>query len=82
MNEYMHPYVYLRQRVGSTGVTRFALPLEFVKHAEWLMRGAHRTLDTHRSPRCKCKCCDRDDGSYKSAISSVLKCVGAHIGSD
>ena len=43
INEYMRPYVYLRQRVGSTGVTRFTLPLEFV-HTEWLMRASHARL--------------------------------------
>ncbi|KAI0289760.1 hypothetical protein BC826DRAFT_592786 [Russula brevipes] len=40
---------------GSTDVPNFASPLEFVKHAEWLTRGAHRTLDAHRAPRCACK---------------------------
>ncbi|KAH9992204.1 hypothetical protein BJV74DRAFT_401932 [Russula compacta] len=43
---------------GATDVPSFASPLEFVRHAEWLMRGAHRTLDTRRSPRCTCKYCD------------------------
>ena len=54
------------RRAGATDVPCFASPLEFVKHAEWLMRGAHRTLDKHRFPRCKCKYCHRD-GSGNSA---------------
>ena len=44
--------------LGATDVPSFASPLEFVRHAEWLMRGAHRTLDLRRSPRCTCKYCD------------------------
>jgi len=44
---------------GATDVPSFASPLEFVKHAEWLMRGARRTPDTHRSPRCSCKYCSQ-----------------------
>lgn len=45
---------------GATDVPSFASPLEFVKHAEWLTRGAHRTLDTRRSPRCSCKYCSQN----------------------
>jgi Transcription-silencing protein, cryptic loci regulator Clr2 len=44
---------------GATDVPSFASPLEFVKHAEWLMRGARRTPDTRRSPRCSCKYCSQ-----------------------
>ena len=44
------------------------------------MRGAHRTLDTDRSPRCKCKYCNRDDGGDRqSAISSELRRVRARV---
>jgi len=48
---------------GATDVPSFASPFEFVKHAEWLMRGAHRTLDTRRSPRCPCKYCSQQHAS-------------------
>jgi len=68
---------------GSRLDGHFTSPLEFVKHAEWLMRrtrSAHRRLDAHRSPRCKCNFCDRDDGGdSQSAISSKLKRVRARI---
>lgn len=65
---------------GSTDVASFASPLEFVKHAKWLMQGAHRTLDTHRSPRCKCKYCNRDDGGdNQSVISGELKRIRARV---
>ena len=48
------------------------------------MRGAHRTLDTHRSPRCKCKYCYRDGGSHgadpkQSVISRELRRVRARV---
>src|SRR6266852_2284402 len=79
MNEYMNLRAYLRRRrVGSTDVARFASPFEFVKHAEWLMKGAHRTLDTHRSPRCRCIYCD-DGGDVQSVITSELKRVRARV---
>ncbi|KAI9511938.1 hypothetical protein F5148DRAFT_184132 [Russula earlei] len=65
---------------GPTDVTRFASPLEFVRHAEWLMRGAHRTLDVHRSPRCSCKYCDSDGASNKqSVISRELRRLRARV---
>jgi len=44
---------------GAQDVPSFASPLEFVKHAEWLMRGADRTSDTRHSPRCSCKYCSQ-----------------------
>jgi len=44
---------------GSPDVPSFASPLEFVKHAEWLMRGADRTSDTRHYPRCSCKYCSQ-----------------------
>lgn len=44
------------------------------------MRGAHRTLDTRRSPRCKCIYCNPDDdGNVQSVISSELKRVRARV---
>jgi hypothetical protein len=44
------------------------------------MQGAHRTLDTRRSPRCKCKYCNPDDGGdIQSVISRQLKRVRARI---
>jgi hypothetical protein len=48
------------------------------------MKGAHRTLDTQRSPRCKCKYCYRDGGSdgadlKQSAISRELRRVRARV---
>jgi hypothetical protein len=44
------------------------------------MKGAHRTLDTHRSPRCTCKYCNPDDGGdMQSVISSELKSVRARV---
>ncbi len=44
------------------------------------MRGAHRTLDTHRSPRCNCVYCDCDGGSDKqSVISRELRRVRARV---
>jgi len=76
---------------GATDVSSFASPLEFVKHAEWLMRGAHRTLDKHRFPRCKCKYCHRDGSGdsanlKQSVISRELRrvraCVLTQIGGD
>jgi hypothetical protein len=81
MNEYTNLRAYLRRRrVGSTDVASFASPLEFVKHAKWLMQGAHRTLDTHRSPRCKCKYCNRDDGGdNQRVISRELNRVRARV---
>ena len=48
----------------------FASPLEFVRHAEWLMRGAHRTPDKSRAPRCECKYCDVDGRSRKQSVLS------------
>jgi hypothetical protein len=42
------------------------------------MKGAHRTLDTHRSPRCKCIYCD-DGDDVQSVISSELKRVRARV---
>jgi hypothetical protein len=85
MNEYANLRTYLRlrrlrRRVGSTDVGNFASPLEFVKHAKWLMQGAPRTLDKHRSPRCKCKYCNCDDGGdIQSAISRELRRVRARV---
>lgn len=65
---------------GSTDVASFRSPFEFVEHAKWLMQGAHRTLDTDRSPRCKCKYCNCDDsGNKQSVISRELKRVRAHV---
>jgi len=70
----------VRRRVGSTDVGFFASPLEFVKHAKWLMQGAHRTLDRHRSPRCECKYCNRDDGGdIQSVTSRELRRVRARV---
>ena len=44
------------------------------------MKGAHRTLDTHRSPRCKCIYCNHDDsGDPQSVISGELKRVRARV---
>lgn len=44
------------------------------------MKGAHRTLDTHRSPRCKCKYCNPDDGGdMQLLISRDLKSVRARV---
>ena len=57
---------------GAADVPSFASPLEFVKHAEWLMRGAHRTPDSRRSPRCTCKYC-----SYPAAADNVVGRGGA-----
>jgi hypothetical protein len=42
------------------------------------MKGAHRTLDTHRSPRCKCIYCE-GGGDVQSVISSELKRVRARV---
>jgi len=68
---------------GATDVPSFASPLEFVKHAEWLMRGAHRTLDARRSPRCACKYCDVDSAQgaqqKQSAISRKLRSVRGRV---
>ncbi|KAN0113620.1 hypothetical protein V8E52_007546 [Russula decolorans] len=65
---------------GSTDVANFASPLEFVKHAKWLMQGAPRTLDRDRSPRCKCKYCNPDDsGDIQSVISRELRRVRARV---
>lgn len=55
------------------------------------MRGAHRTLDKHRFPRCKCKYCHRDargdSANLKQSITSrelrrVRARVLAQIGGD
>lgn len=48
------------------------------------MRGAHRTLDTHRSPRCKCKYCYHEGGRdgtdlKQSVISRELRRVRARV---
>jgi hypothetical protein len=51
-------------------VPSFASPLEFVRHAEWLMRGAHRTPDKSRAPRCECKYCDVDGRNRKQSVLS------------
>ncbi|KAI9439509.1 hypothetical protein H4582DRAFT_2074806 [Lactarius indigo] len=65
---------------GSTDAPFFASPLEFVRHAEWLMRGAHRTLDRNRAPQCQCKYCDVDDRNRKqSVISRELKTRRADV---
>lgn len=65
---------------GSTDVPFFASPLEFVLHAEWLMRGAHRTPDKSRAPRCACKYCDVDvRGRKQSAISKELRARRADV---
>lgn len=65
---------------GSTDVPFFASPLEFVLHAEWLMRGAHRTPDKSRAPRCKCKYCDVDARNRKqSEISRELRARRARV---
>lgn len=65
---------------GSTDVPCFASPLEFVRHAEWLMRGAHRTPDKSRAPRCECKYCDVDGRCRKqSIISRELKARRARV---
>ncbi|KAI0260467.1 hypothetical protein BC834DRAFT_547767 [Gloeopeniophorella convolvens] len=62
----LHKAPYRRERTkmrrdfylyGAEDVPCFASPLEFVRHAEWLMRGGHRTLDDRRAPRCECKYC-------------------------
>ncbi|KAH9019208.1 hypothetical protein EDB84DRAFT_1517747 [Lactarius hengduanensis] len=55
---------------GSTDVPFFSSPLEFVRHAEWLMRGAHRTPDRSRAPRCECKYCDVDGRNQKQSVIS------------
>jgi len=65
---------------GATDVATFASPLEFVKHAEWLMRGAHRTLDTRRAPRCACKYCDYNGAERRqSVISRELRAARARV---
>lgn len=44
------------------------------------MKGAHRTLDTRRSPRCRCKYCNPDDGGdAQSVISKELRRVRARV---
>jgi hypothetical protein len=44
------------------------------------MHGARRTLDTHRSPRCKCIYCHcGDGGDIQSVISRELKRVRARV---
>jgi hypothetical protein len=44
------------------------------------MKGAHRTLDTGRSPRCKCIYCNPDDGGdVQSVISNELRRVRARV---
>jgi hypothetical protein len=70
----------LTQHTGSTDVPSFASPLEFVLHAEWLMHGAHRTVDKSRAPRCKCKYCDVDVRNKKqSEISRELRARRARV---
>ncbi|KAH9031599.1 hypothetical protein EDB83DRAFT_2419232 [Lactarius deliciosus] len=65
---------------GSTDVPFFSSPLEFVRHAEWLMRGAHRTPDRSRAPRCECKYCDVDGRNQKqSVISRELRVRRARV---
>lgn len=69
-----------RKKKGSTDVPFFASPLEFVLHAEWLMRGAHRTPDKSRAPRCACKYCDVDvRGRKQSEISRELRARRARV---
>lgn len=49
-------------------------------HAEWLMRGAHRTPDKSRAPRCACKYCDVDvRGRKQSVISKELRARRADV---
>ena len=68
------------KKKGSTDVPFFASPLEFVLHAEWLMRGAHRTPDKSRAPRCACKYCDVDvRGRKQSEISRELRARRARV---
>lgn len=68
------------RRAGSTDVPCFASPLEFVRHAHWLMRGAHRTPDKSRAPRCECKYCDVDGRNQKqSVISRELRSLRARV---
>ena len=48
------------------------------------MQGAHRTLDAHRSPRCKCKYCYSGGGGNsadpkQSVISRELRRVRARV---
>ena len=48
------------------------------------MRGAHRTLDSHRSPRCECKYCHDGGGgnsaySKQSVISRELRLVRVRV---
>jgi len=47
------------------------------------MRGARRTLDSHRSPRCVCKYCDLDSAQghtqKQSVISRELRSVRARV---
>lgn len=48
------------------------------------MQGAHRTLDRHRFPRCKCKYCHRDGSGdtanlKQSVISRELRHVRARV---
>ncbi|KAN0126289.1 hypothetical protein V8E53_015212 [Lactarius tabidus] len=65
---------------GSTDVPPFASPLDFVLHAEWLMRGAHRTVDKSRAPRCKCNYCDVDvRNREQSEISRELRASRARV---
>jgi hypothetical protein len=65
---------------GSTDVSFFSSPLEFVPHAHWLMRGARRTPDKSRAPRCRCKYCDVDDRKLKqSVISHELRARRARV---
>jgi hypothetical protein len=64
----------LTQYAGSTDVPPFASPLDFVLHAEWLMRGAHCTVDKSRAPQCKCNYCDVDvRNREQSEISRELR---------
>ncbi|KAI0245975.1 hypothetical protein BJV78DRAFT_1258726 [Lactifluus subvellereus] len=75
--------VCLLFETGAPDVASFASPLEFVKHAEWLMRGAHRTLDMSRAPRCACKYCDCDGTNRKqSVISRELRAARARVDDD
>jgi hypothetical protein len=44
------------------------------------MRGAHRTLDTRRAPRCACKYCDYNVTERKqSVISRELRVARARV---
>jgi hypothetical protein len=44
------------------------------------MRGAHRTLDAHRAPRCRCLYCDIESSNEnQSVITAELKRVRARV---